>query len=385
MRKFVGVAAVVGVSVAFAAFLVLRDGDRAWRVERERRQPDLLMADDTMVCGNDVWEVFCLDLATGDELFHIRGADLMEVLAVSDGTVLIGESPVNASNGTVLRALGRDGRQQWQVTGSYDLSLRVPVIDGVAVVPADDLDRSLQGVDLATGEQVWEAPYPGEVVDVLESPYLVGATVTDGENVYRTMIRPGRAGDPRVEIVAIDPATGDAQWGMPVGDVVVPTTQVQGAAAVDGTDTTALVVGTIAGGRRLVLLDRTTGEISAEVRLGDRPADVATLDGTVIVLTDDELRGYSPDGDELWAQTVPVREMAADRRAVLYSGDVVAVDDTLYLDTTRVWTVDPETGDRAHTVAGDGIGAFAATSEIVVIADACCPVRGYIEARHVDG
>ena len=67
----------------------------------------------------------------------------MEVLAVSDGTVLIGESPVNASNGTVLRALGRDGRQQWQVTGSYDVSLRVPVIDGVAVVPADDLDRSL--------------------------------------------------------------------------------------------------------------------------------------------------------------------------------------------------------------------------------------------------
>jgi outer membrane protein assembly factor BamB len=103
------------------------------------------------------------------------------------------------------------------------------------------------------------------------------------------------------------------------------------------------------------------------------------------VLTDDELQGYSPDGDELWARTVPVREMAPDRRAVLYSGDVVAVDDTLYLDTTRVWTVDPETGDRAHTVAGRGIGAFAATSEIVVIADACCPVRGYIEARHVDG
>jgi len=378
VRKVVGVAVGVGVVVAVGAVLVLRaDDDRVWKIET-RSGPDRLVADDATVCGSDHQQVVCLDAATGDELFRTPSTHLAAVLSMSEGTLLAGDVPEDPKEDTNLRAYTRDGRELWRISGNYAYDRPIPVVDGVAIVPESRV-RSIQGLDLSTGEPVWETPYPAPQADVdYEGPLLSGSTFTDGENVYATLVGPER------QLVALDAATGTELWKTTV-DEFASASHVHQLHGIGGTDSIAAVVGPLVGEQRLLVIDRASGDVSAEVSLGERPAALATVDGTIVVLTGEELRGYSPDGDELWTQTVEVSEMTADQETVLYSGRLLVVDDTLYLDTTGVWTIDPATGERTGTVVDEGVGPFVATSELIVIGDGCCPVPGYVEARRVGG
>lgn len=163
-----------------------------------------------------------------------------------DGGVTISESPA-----TLLGLDATDGTERWR----YDIAanhVMWEIVDDVLLVRDDD---GLTGVDLATGEQLWNQ-------DVAEDEWLLRAATFERATGHDRHLVSFVDGDRRV--VARDPATGETLWQTSLEQ------HVQGVRIVDG-EVVARVNGTT-----VVLIDPATGEVRGTVTMDGEPELVAS-------------------------------------------------------------------------------------------------------------
>lgn len=244
----------------------------------------------------DAGEVTAHDLVTGDEVWRtpIQPEQLHDGgIFVVDDTVLVesglpgeGETALTAlaaETGTVVwRSADPGGPRLWRDgAGSAVASGSVVLIEPSVVEPGPGLP--VRGVDLATGETVWETN--GDIIDACEGVvYTVARPVDTGPNI---------APD---SIAAVDVGSGDKRYEVnDIGSVLTP-----GSGCGDG----HLVVGVAGEAGSTVTIDPSG---SARSWTLDRPRPLVLGAGAVVYVEDEEgLSRLDPESDELvWSIEIP--------------------------------------------------------------------------------
>ncbi len=357
----VGVAAAVAVRQSGSGSA---DQGAASRWEAEQfGGSQLLVSDSDQVCSvTSDSLVYCLDPATGDEVFS-RQLYLSVVTSptLADGGILVGGSS-SGSAGTVF-AYTAEGEDLWEAP--LDITADRPLLvvgDVVALASGDGRDGALVGLDLATGAERWRAfdAAAGTTAQLLSTHLF-----TDGVRLYAAVaegITDTSLGTGY--IVALDPATGQEIWrsqalaGIGVSRVVASAAPfADGSAAAFAIDASPSAA---EEGSQVVVLDSATGAVRWEVpTVGS--AEVAHADGLVIVLDGSDLRGYDSAGSEVWSSPVPVSEDAPGQPAVT---GLVLEGDRLFGIGRDVYAIDPATG-ATEIAASSGT-----TSDVAVAGDA---------------
>jgi outer membrane protein assembly factor BamB len=347
-----------------------------WMIEAAGSSNELV-ADDRTACGTNQDDLlFCLEGATGDEIFSEQLVERPQAFSIVDRTLLVGDHTSN--DGSSLLAYSLDGERLWEAPLEQLTPTAPPVAGGVvAVLP--DIDAELVGLDLATGEERWQTSLTSSTRD-LDSVWLTGPVFTDGQSFYVTTTPLGSAGTG--SIVAIDARSGTERWRTDVDRLDLPP---RAAAPFDDGTAIAFVVGALGQQRRIVVLDTATGQLRWEAPLTAAAATVAHIDDVMVALSGAELRGYSADGDELWTTDAPtgfddgaVNSAAAADQLLL--GRLFVADGVIYFHSSHVYTIDPSTGE-SRTVIDDRVGSVVATADHLVYADICCPIPPHIRGH----
>lgn len=325
--------------------------------------------DGEMACATGGRELFCVDAATGDELWS------EELPAPGTPPAIVGDTVVVAadSSGGDVRGYSPDGDLRWESAEVEDVELDPaelgvaappPVAGGTVAVSEGDAgtDARMVGIDVETGEEVWRGGADG-----LSS---TAWPVSDGERFYGTTVSFTMDGsvEPTWVLVAVDGATGSERWRFDVGATPV---FVDTAVPVAGGEAVALLLG--GETERVVVLDATSGELLWETPLASDQASVAHVDGVTVVVDGTRMRGVDDDGVELWSVAAPGAGNPSDPSAGAV--DLVALDGRLFAHRLDVFEVDPSAGE-SHLlqdmvlvdglalvadhliVAGEGLRAF---------------------------
>ncbi|MGH9210061.1 MAG: PQQ-binding-like beta-propeller repeat protein [Acidimicrobiales bacterium] len=381
-RRWALVLAAVAVAVAVTGtILVLRQDDRGWAIESDSSTVELV-ADDRTVCGaNRDNELFCLDAASGRELFSEQHRGRPRPFSIVDGTLLVGDDNIDTAtevpDGTDgrarLLAYTLDGDLLWEAP--LDIGQLEPAVaDGVVAVTTE-ADAELVGLDLTTGEERWRTTVSPTNADP-GSGQTFGQVYADGGSFYVAFaVFGGLQAELESAVVAIDPASGTERWRSAIAGSDLPPHSM---APVDDGGAVAFVVGPPTRHRRIVVLDTATGRLRWQEPLTDDAATIAQVDDVIVTLTGTELRGVDADGDELWTTDAPTGHdpdtLADLDLTVSVLGRLFAAGGSLYLHSSQLYEVDPRTG-ASHAVVDDPLDEVVLTDDHLVIADTCCPAR----------
>ncbi|WP_290813723.1 PQQ-binding-like beta-propeller repeat protein [Halovivax sp.] len=267
-----------------------------------------VVADGTVYVGSGLRNeaVFAFDRTTGERRWRASiDEDIERAIAVGDGTVY-------ASAGGVYAIDAESGEEEW--TDRTDTT-RGLVLDGESVYTASGGGGPVVALAADDGERRWRRD-----VHTLTAP-----TVGDG----RVFV----AGND--DLVALDAATGDTEWEMPIDRAGGPPTVADG------------MVFTATRGA-LFAHDAATGEREWTIEGSFRGTDVAAIDGTLYLAG----RQEDDEEDDAWVS----RALAVDAATGdvewrrdddgLGAGSVVVTDETVYVATRyRVYALDRATGE----------------------------------------
>ena len=374
-RNAVRLAAVGLVVAGVAATLAVRQsGGRGaepgaggrWEAEQFGGS-QLLASDGDQVCSvTSDSLVYCLDPATGDEVFS-RQLYLSVVTSptLADGGVLLGGSS-SGSAGTVF-AYTAEGDDLWEAP--LDITSDRPLLvvgDVVALVSGDGRDGALVGLDLATGAERWRVY---DAAGGAASQLLSTHVFTDGVRLYATVVEGvSETSLGTGYIVAIDPASGQEIWRSPEIAGVGISREVASAAPFGDGSAAAFAVdaspSVAEDGGRVVVLDSATGAIRWEVATA-ATATVAHVEGLVVMLDGANLRAFDSSGGEVWASPVPVSDEAPGEPAVT----ALAVEGGRLFGVGRhVYAIDPATGETEVVVSSGTTSDVAVAGDALVVA-----------------
>lgn len=361
--------------VAAMVFMVVRphssgsdDTATTWE-RRDRSRVEGLVGNGELVCATEESELFCVDGATGDDVFSepLPGPGTAPTLA---GETLLVAADGGPGHGD-LYGYSLAGEPLWEATEVDDIEIDdtallrpdLPIAGGIVVVAiGESSSGGLVGVDVESGRVVWRSfglQDPAWLSDVVGP--LGGDVLSDGERFYMSaMVRSGATvsvDDIEEVVVAVDPATGAELWrtdprevgGEAFLDAVAPVDGDSGAVfAFVGDDAEVFAVDTATGQR---LWDVPTG--------GDRPA-VVQFEDTTIVADAAAIRSYDAEGHELWSEASPERRQSgADPR----TPELVVDQGRLFAFGTHLYEIDAGNG---ATVA---LRRFDLTEDVAVAGD----------------
>ncbi len=174
-------------------------GERIWRGEVG---PQIFfgptVAEGTVVAASrEDHTVRAFDAATGEVRWtHQDDNTFLSMPAIADGTVYLGTSSPDFTSGSVLALDLATGDELWEATGHGDTQGNSPVVYGDLVVLGSHSHASVSAYDRATGEQVWT--------------HGVGAPVTIAQAVTASGVVFGGSQDSRAW--ALDASTGELLW-----------------------------------------------------------------------------------------------------------------------------------------------------------------------------
>jgi outer membrane protein assembly factor BamB len=211
--------------------------------------------------------VYGLDVATGDERWHVDLETALQRPDIVDGIAYLG-----STDGKVVGIDVRDGTTDWTWQGPHGLAMRVDLVaNGIVYVASNDC--RLFTISVADRSEGWTF----QALAVRVSPSMAGDTIFASSGLEEM---PGRSG----QVVALDAGTGAARWRFPTPS---------GEQAVQGPVRDGLVFITTRGDGMYAVRDRGTSEEVAW------HADIPTTDWPAI-LTGDTL--YVATRDEgVWA------------------------------------------------------------------------------------
>jgi outer membrane protein assembly factor BamB len=362
--------AVVAVVAGAAGVVVTRDDAGAHPWTDQRTNPSGLASDGEVVCTSGARDdLYCLDADGGEErvAVDLDGTTTSSPTIVGD-TVLLGSDQG-------LYAYSLDGEEVWHATmafaGDASSPSSVPVVgDTAAAIDSAGLASPVVGVDVATGEERWEAyrsagPSDDETVTEVSS---FSDVLTDGERFYVTTETmpsyvPGETPPigPAMTLVAIDPATGDElwQWEISSGSTSFPVaTEVT---LLSDASAAAFVVESGGGAGHLVVLDTATGQQRWEEPLSDDFSSIAFVDGVLVVADGTTTVGYDTDGAEVWSVPLP------DGSEVGLGG-LAASGDRLFLAAYDLVEIDPADGANGVVLPGVSATDAVVVGELLVVA-----------------
>lgn len=356
----VAVAVVAVLAVGAVGVRQLAGGDEAgggggWEVE-ELGNSQMLTSDGERVCSTTQTKlVYCVDGATGEELFSVQLYDNVVTSPVLAGDRLV-VAGYRAQSTSSLYGYSLDGVQQWELPVNITTDRPMPVVGGVlAVVSGDDTNGTLVGIDVESGTEVWRS-YEAQAETQV---HVVGANAfTDGERFYTAVAQADPDAPTGITgwVVAVDVATGAELWRSPS----LPSVRwAQGIGTVAlYADRSAVAIGLDGAEGQAVVLDTATGELRWEADLaGERPA-VAHVDGVTMVVDSTDMRAYDVLGDQLWATSTPV---PPDDDGLTGLHTVVVRDGLVFVVGQGVYQVDPGDG-------GSGMVHESGTTSDVAIA-----------------
>jgi outer membrane protein assembly factor BamB len=337
------VAAVVAITVAVAVTGGGEAGEDSGEdasEERSLRPGPLegaeLVVDGDTVCSTSGRELFCVDAASGEELFS-------ETLpGVATSPALAGETLVVAA-GSGLYGYSLDGRQLWEAAG-----LRVDAVDAdapvrpalpvagdiVAVSAGPPGQEALVGVDARSGQEAWQVLSEAGRVPTWRR---FGQAWSDGRRFYAAGLAasPAPFSVPEATLVALDAATGAQLWRENLADE----TRVIDAVApfADG----SAVAFALRQPTRVIVLDVATGAHRWTSPLTGELGSVAHTDGVTVVCDGGELRGYDNEGTELWTASTPESDEDVIER---YPPELDTENGRIYAYRVHVSEIDPIDG-----------------------------------------
>jgi outer membrane protein assembly factor BamB len=368
----VGVGAAVAIRQVVGSDVGAEPDATGWAVEQYGNS-QMLVSDGGRVCSVSADNlVFCLDAATGDELFtrQLYASVVTAPVLVGERLVVAGSTSGSAGS---LSAHAPDGGDLWEVPMDVAAGQPMPVAgEVVAVVDGDATSRALVGVDGASGAELWRAYDTTAGVQ----PQVVASTVlTDGTRFYAAVVDPGADPGASGQVVAIDPGSGTEVWRSPVMPTITVSRGVTSVAPFDDGSAVALVLeaapGEAAPGQvdgpvgRVVALDSATGALRWEVSLAGTRGSVAHVDGLTVVIDGAELRAYDAAGTQVWTAAAPVPGEAqdgADPDQLVYDGG------HLFAVGHGVYEIDPTTGTSGLVLDSGTTSDVAVVGGHVVIA-----------------
>ena len=347
------------------------DGGATGWADADRSNPHRLATDGEVVCASGLTaDLYCLDAASGEELWVADlAASPASSPAMAGDLVLVGDDGRAGDGG--IHAFSQDGEEIWSThvsVASQELAPLPLAVIGDTVAAIDDGPAAgvLVGLDVATGEQLWDRF--GDPEEGQPEVSNFSDVLTDGERLYLTtetmpVYEPGVTPPmgPTMALVAIDPATGDELWqyeiateslGFPVATEVA---LLPDAAAV------AFVVQSGGSAGQVVVLDVATGELRWEAPLEAPDASIAHVDGVTVVADGTALRGYDDEGAEVWSAPMP------DELGVGLGGLVVR-EGRLFSSSYDVWEIDPATGTGTPVRTGVSAADVVIAGDHLVIA-----------------
>jgi outer membrane protein assembly factor BamB len=324
----------------------------------------MLTTDGERVCSTTLERVlYCLDAATGEELFttEIDSDSLTSPQLVGDSLVLGGSRFYSGE----LYTYSLEGDEQWRAPiDADDEDTRLPIAGDVTAVVEDE---QLVGVDLATGEELWRTyaesddeggssagDSSGDGLTAVPSDVF-----TDGSRFYAAV----QSYDPATgggdgHVVAVDPGSGSEIWRSPQLPDVGMRSGIRKLAPFD--DGSAVAVHLEGFPQRIVVLESETGQMRWEVGLVSEYASVAHLDGLTVVADGADTRAYDAQGQEVWAMASPVLESKPD---LLSPGELVVDQGRLFAVGYDVYEIDP--ADQSSRLLRSGGSAH----DVVVVGD----------------
>ncbi len=269
---------------------------------RVRIEYDGFLTEETVLSGDEVGLV--RSLLAPQPLWQANVDGPVHGAPRADGR---GQVLVSDRSGRVTRIDPATGRPTW-IWASKDLSGLLPpalAFDNMVVVAS--VDGPLRGLDLQTGNAVWEVPeLPCEAAPVAASGGIVVATLTG-------------------DVQLINPATGKARWSARMPGAI------QAAPAINGE---RLLVVTTAG--HLAAFDVSNGKQTWMIEVGSTVLAAPAADATrvFVAAADGRLIAYDQrSGGRVWTRgghgdltVAPVVGegrvfLASDRRILSYAGD----------------------------------------------------------------
>ncbi len=190
------------------------DGAPLWQFSTEGRiRSSPAVADGTVFVGSADGSVYAVDLASGEQRwrYDTEGRELVSAdfgfdrrtvqssPAVVDGTVYVG-----ARDGHLYALDQESGEMRWRFDHEVSWVISSPAVaDGIVYAGSSD-GLFVQGVDAATGQEVWRTL---TALNVFSSPAVVG------ETVY--------VGDFTGTMLGLDRSTGGERWRFRTGDAVM--------------------------------------------------------------------------------------------------------------------------------------------------------------------
>jgi outer membrane protein assembly factor BamB len=292
------------------------DTSARW-ANRARGGSHALVVDGDTVCSTQARELYCLDAVSGDEIFaeQLPGAATSPSLAGE--TLVVGD---HDADGGRLHAYSLSGRHLWSLELDGDVFLPGQSLGSGLLVAGDVVVRvhgtgpsqELVAVDVASGQEQWRLPVPD-----------MRAVYADGHRLYTTS---GRG-----SLVALDPGSGDQLWQAHLGEGAGSGDVVGLAPVLEGAEVAVAVDGEPG---RIVVLDPVSGTERWDEDLhADTAADVtvASTDDVIYVNDDDFLTAYDETGEDHWGAPAagstlgpgtPVR-LVAERGRLFTIGDGV--------------------------------------------------------------
>jgi outer membrane protein assembly factor BamB len=179
------------------------DGILAWVRPGPPDESGLVVAGDT-VCSTSGTELFCVEAATGEDVFSEQLPAPATAPTLAGDTLVVGADG-GAGHGD-LYGYSLDGRRLWEAAElqvldvDEDVSVlrpRLPAAGNVVAVPTGSIvDTELVGVDARSGRELWRTPNTGHI----------GPVLSDGDRFYLFTLSPRPASVTAEDLRNLDPA-----------------------------------------------------------------------------------------------------------------------------------------------------------------------------------
>jgi outer membrane protein assembly factor BamB len=234
-------AAAVNGSSAFVASgyslvaVSLVDGSEQWRAPIRFAGPSSPLVDrERVYLATQEGSVYAFDATTGKQEWARHNDGLVfGAAALSDGRIYVGNE-----RGQIFAFDTEDGRERWRRGISGEIHGGLAVSGGTVFVPTRE--PSLVALSTRNGEEQWRAPLGGDAAPavrngrVFVAPGEGGLAVLDAGSGAVLLVAAGNGeapGSPSLagegiylamgrSVVAVDAATGEAQWQFPTGGAV---------------------------------------------------------------------------------------------------------------------------------------------------------------------
>jgi outer membrane protein assembly factor BamB len=347
-------------------------GGQGWEAEQFGNS-QMLAGDSERVCSVSADKLlFCLDPATGEELFSHQFYDSIVTSPVLAGERVLVASSRSGSTGALV-AFAPDGSEQWTVPVDISSDRRMPVVGDVVAVVGDTPAGELVAVDVETGAERWRAF--GSADDGTR-PHVVSTNAfTDGSRFYVAVAYedPRSAAGVSGQIVAVDPGSGEELWRSPVLPTITWSRGITaGAPFTDGSSMAFLLDAGLVGEdgrpldqREVVVLDTASGGLRWTVPVASVHAGLAHVDDRTVVVDGAEMHAYDAGGRAAWTAPAPAGDDAPGEPEPV---TLVAEDGHLFAMGRDVFEVDAATGDHALVIDSGTTRDVVAAGDHVVVA-----------------